>query len=403
MYYMRTLKMIPLLLATLTSCGKSGNNSGGGGGSLPKLSVDDISMQEGSGGTGTVEINCRLDHGYSQAITVSWSTVEGTAKAGQDFTAVSGQTITFQPNETSKKIIVTIVADDLKEADETFQVRLSNPVNVLLLKETVNIELKNDDTKIGFANTGYDAPGSYPGYTLTWSDEFNGTTLSTTDWSYDSGDGCPGLCGWGNNELEYYTAPPNNLIFQDGKMIIEARAETFGGKNYTSTKIKTQGKKTFRFGRIDIRAILPKTKGLWPAFWLLPQSNVYGNWPTSGEIDMMEQIGSEPAKVLGTAHYGPGPGSTYISRNYSLSGSDFNAAFHVFSLEWTQDQIKWYVDNNLFSTVSKADLGANTYPFNEQFYLIVNLAIGGNLPGAPDTSTLLPQWLIVDYIRVYQQ
>jgi len=399
---MKITKLIPILFLTLTSCGK-GNNSPGGDTSVPALTIADVSVPEGSGGTGTLEIKLTLDHASSKQVSVSWSTVDGTAKGGQDFTAVNGQTITFLPNETQKSIVVSIVADELKEGDETFQVRLSNPVNVTLLRETAIVTLKNDDTKIGFSNTGYDAPTSYSGYTLAWSDEFNGTVLSATDWSYDSGDGCPGLCGWGNNELEYYTAPPNNLYFQDGKMIIEAKAESFGGKPYTSAKIKTQGKKTFKFGRIDIRAILPKTKGLWPALWFLPQSNVYGNWPTSGEIDMMEQVGSEPAKVLGTSHYGPGPNSTFISRNYSLSSGTFNDEFHVFSLEWQQDQIKWYVDNNLYSTVNKADIGGNTWPFNEEFYLIVNLAVGGNLPGAPDASTVLPQWLILDYIRVYQK
>jgi beta-glucanase (GH16 family) len=259
------------------------------------------------------------------------------------------------------------------------------------------------NNKISFNNTGYDAPTSYPGYTLAWSDEFNGASLDASVWGYESGDGCPDLCGWGNNELEYYTAPPNNVLFQDGKVIIEARAESAGGKNYTSSRLKTQGKKTFKFGRIDIRAILPTTKGLWPALWLLPQDNVYGPWPTSGEIDMMEAIGSEPGRVLGTANFGPGPNSTYISRNYFLPGGTFNDQFHVFSLEWQQDTIRWYVDNTLYSTVTRTDVGAATWPFNESFFFIVNVAVGGNLPGAPDGSTRFPQWLILDYIRVYQK
>ncbi|HMH23968.1 MAG TPA: family 16 glycosylhydrolase [Puia sp.] len=398
---MKLVKLIPLLFWTITSCGKGNNDPGSA--TLPKLTFADVSVAEGNGGSGTVEIVLTLDHASSKAVSVSYSTVDGTAKSGADYTAVNGQTVTFQPNETEKKIQITVVADDIKEADETFSVRLSNPVNVTLQRETCTVTLKNDDSKVGFANTGYDAPTSYPGYTLAWSDEFNDTSLSTTDWSWESGDGCPGICNWGNNELEYYTAPPNNLFFQDGKMIIEARSEVFGGKNYTSTRIKTQGKKTFKYGRIDIRAILPTTKGLWPALWLLPQNNVYGNWPTSGEIDMMEEVGSEPGKVLGTAHYGPGPNSTYISRNYSLTGATFNDQFHVFSLEWQQDQLKWYVDNILYSTVTKADVGSNIYPYNEQFFLIVNLAVGGNLPGAPDASSIFPQWLILDYIRVYQQ
>jgi beta-glucanase (GH16 family) len=276
-------------------------------------------------------------------------------------------------------------------------------VNVIQLKGTAIVTLRNDDTKIAFANTGYDVTGGYGGYSLAWSDEFNGSTLDAGSWSYENGDGCPSLCNWGNNELQYYTNTPNNLFFQDGKMVIEARAESFGGKSYTSARIKTQGKKTFKYGRIDVRALLPKGKGIWPAFWLMPQDNVFGTWPKSGEIDLMENVGSEPSKVLGTLHYGPGPGSTIISRNYTLPSGTFNDQFHVFSIEWTQDKIQWLVDGNVFSTVNKSDLGGNNYPFNEQFYLIINLAVGGNLPGNPDANTLFPQWLIVDYVRVYQK
>jgi beta-glucanase (GH16 family) len=198
-------------------------------------------------------------------------------------------------------------------------------------------------------------------------------------------------------------APPGNLFFQDGKMVIEARAEAYGGKNYTSSRIKTAGKRSFKFGRVDIRAILPKGKGIWPAFWMMPQDNVYGNWPKSGEIDILELVGHEANKAYATVHFGPGPGSTNISRGYSLPAGVFNDQFHVFSMEWEQDQMKFYIDDNLYSTVTKADLGANNYPFNEQFYFIMNLAVGGNWPGAPDASTVFPQWLIVDYIRIYQK
>lgn len=250
------------------------------------------------------------------------------------------------------------------------------------------------------SDTGYEAPTSYKGMSLAWKDDFNGTELDPSVWSFENGDGCPNLCGWGNNELEYYR--PENLSFQDGKMIIEARPEAFGGKSYTSSRILTRGKKAFKFGRIDIRARLPKGKGIWPAFWLLPQNNVYGGWPRSGEIDLMEMVGHEPGKVHGTLHFGPGPGSTQISRSYTLPSGTFNDEFHVFSLEWKPDVIKWYVDGNLYSTATKADFGANNYPFNEDFFLIFNLAVGGAWPGNPDATTTFPQWLIVDYIRVYQ-
>lgn len=395
---MNLIKLIPLLVV-MSGCGKKSNS---GTDATPKMSFDDISVLEGNSGVGNVEIKFTLDHSSSKAVSFTCTTINGTAKSGEDFTAVN-QTITFQPNELEKRLVINIVTDDLKEPDEVFQVHVENPVNVILLKGTISVTLRNDDTKITFNNAGFDAPTSYPGYALTWSDEFNGAALDNTIWSPETGDGCPALCGWGNNELEYYTNPPNNVFFQDGKMVIEAKAETFGGKNYTSTKINTKGKKPFKLGRIDIRAILPIGKGIWPAFWLLPENNVYGDWPKSGEIDMMEAMGSEPSKVLGTLHFGPGPNSTYISRNYTLPGGDsFNDKFHVFSMEWKQDEIKWYIDNVLYTTISKADLGSNNYPFNESFYFIINLAVGGNFPGAPDATTVFPQWLIVDYIRVYQ-
>lgn len=393
------MTFILFLLALITGCGKKGSDNGPN----PQLNFSDVSVNEGNGGAGTIEVKLTLNRAPSKPVTVTYSTIEGSAKAGQDYTAATAQNITFQNNETEKTITIPVVADDLKETDEVFQVRIDNATNVTLLKQTGTVTLKNDDTRIPFNNTGYDVPSTYPGYTLAWSDEFNGTTLDNTSWSAEVGDGCPGLCGWGNNELEYYIAPPNNLFFQDGKMVIEARAESYGGKNYTSSRIKTAGKRSFKFGRVDIRAILPKGKGIWPALWLMPESSVFGNWPRSGEIDLMELVGHEAGKSHSTVHYGPGPGSINISRSYSLPGGTFNDQFHVFSMEWEQDQMKFYVDDNLFSTVTKADLGANNYPFNEQFYFIVNLAVGGNWPGAPDANTVFPAWLIVDYIRIYQK
>jgi beta-glucanase (GH16 family) len=393
--------IVSLVICIISGCSNKGKDSVA---VTPKMSFDDISILEGTNGVTNVEVKLKLDRAASGQLSVTYSTIEGTAKGGNDFTAVSNQSVSFQPNETEKTILISVVTDDIKEADETFQLRVENPVNVILLKGTAAVTLRNDDTKIGYNNAGYVAPTSYPGFSLTWGEEFNGPSLDGAAWSNESGDGCPALCSWGNNELQYYTAPPNNLFFQDGKMIIEARAETFGGKNYTSARIKTAGKKTFKYGRIDIRAILPKGKGIWPAFWLLPQNSVFGGWPRSGEIDLMELVGHEAGKTHGTIHYGPGPGSTQISRNYTLPGTaTFNDEFHVFSFEWKQDQMKWLVDGNLYSTINKTDLGAINYPFNEDFYFIVNLAVGGNWPGAPDAATTFPQWLIVDYIRVYQQ
>lgn len=381
-------------------------NSGGNSGPIApasSISIEDASVVEGNSGTTNLDVNVRLNTASAKVVTVRYHTTDGDAKGGEDFTAVADGLVTFQPGETVQKITITVTGDDKKEPDETFTVTLVNASNATVSKATANLIIRNDDTKIAFSNAGYEAPTSYAGYNLVWADEFNGSALDATAWSHQNGDGCPNLCGWGNNELEYYTDRAENLYFQDGKMIIEAKKENYSGKPYTSSKILTAGKKAFKFGRIDIRAKLPKGKGIWPAFWLLPKDNVFGGWPRSGEIDLMEVVGHEPNKTHGTLHYGSGPGSIQYNRSYTLPGNaTFNDEFHVFSIEWKQDQIKWFVDGNLFSTANKADFGTNNYPFNEEFYLIINLAVGGNWPGNPDATTTFPQWLIVDYLRVYQ-
>ncbi|MDB5250884.1 MAG: glycoside hydrolase family 16 protein [Flaviaesturariibacter sp.] len=393
------MKMSPFLGLLLLSlgCKKGGTSSA----ATPKISVEDITLSEGNGSTTNFEFTLKLDKAASSTVTVNYTTIDGTARAGEDYTASAG-TVTFSANESEKKVVVPVTADDGREGDETFSLVLSNAGGASIARGTALATIVNDDTRVPFTNAGYDAPTSYAGYTLAWSDEFNGPSLNGSFWSNQNGDGCPNLCGWGNNELEYYTDRPENLFFQDGKLVIEARKEAFNGRQYTSSKILTAGKKAFKFGRIDIRAKLPKGKGIWPALWLLPQDNVFGGWPRSGEIDLMELVGHEPNKVYGTLHFGPGPGSTQISRGYTLANGTFNDEFHVFSLEWKQDQVKWLVDGVVYSTVNKADLGANNYPFNEQFYLIFNLAVGGNWPGNPDGTTAFPQWMVVDYIRVYQ-
>ena len=369
---------------------------------MPKISIADASKPEGSANA-NLDFVVTLSNAYSKAVTVSYSTVNGTAKGSEDFTAVNNQSFTIAAGETSGTISISIIGDNYKEANETFQVKLSSPQNATISKETATGTIQNDDSKVFFTEDGFVAPTSYPGYTLTWADEFNTTTLDQNTWTFDLGDGCPTLCGWGNNELQFYTNSPDNIFFQDGKLIIEARKESYGGKEFTSSKIKTSGKKSMKFGRIDVRAKLPTGKGIWPAIWMLPQNNVFGGWPRSGEIDIMELIGSEPSKVHGTLHFGAGPGSVQYSRNYVLQQGTFADQFHVFSIEWKQDQIQWFIDGNLYSTATKADVGANQYPFNEEFYLILNLAVGGNWPGAPDNTTYFPQHMVVDYVRVYQQ
>lgn len=403
---MRQLPILASLTALLltASCSKSGGGDPPPPPVTPSISIEDLSLFEGNGGANSFNVVVKLSSASEQAVSVQYSLQAGTARAAEDFTSVSAQTLTFQPGETQKNITVAVVADTWKEGDDELKVNLSSPSNATLSRNSATVIIRNDDSQVQFSNDGYDAPDNYAGYSLVWADEFNNGPLDATAWSHQNGDGCDiNLCGWGNNELEYYTNRPENLFFQDGKMIIEARKENFSTRNYTSSKIITAGKKKFKYGRVDIRAKLPIGKGIWPAFWMLPQDNKYGGWPTSGEIDIMEMVGHDPARTHGTVHFGPGPGSTSVNRSTNLSTGTLNDKFHVYSIIWKEDEIQWLLDGNLFSTFRKSDVPAGMiYPFNEDFYFIINMAVGGNWPGSPDASTYFPQWLIVDYIRVYQ-
>lgn len=253
-------------------------------------------------------------------------------------------------------------------------------------------------------------PNKLDGYELVWADEFDGTAINADNWSYDIGDGCDrgeGLCGWGNNELQYYTDSPENAYIEDGKLVVKAKKETplFQGQyEYTSARMVTKGKADFKYGRIDARAKMPIGRGLWPAIWMLPTDTIYGIWPRSGEIDIMEYLGNDPNKVFGTIHFGH-DFWRFIGEEYRLpNGAGFHEDFHVFSVVWTEDCITFLMDDIPYSgPYTRSDLLPTTWPFDNEFHLIVNIAVGGNLPGNPDASTQFPQTMEVDYIRVYQQ
>ena len=239
---------------------------------------------------------------------------------------------------------------------------------------------------------------------LVWSDEFEAEELDQDKWSYQFGTGEEqGLTGWGNNELQFYTNHPENVYLEDGQLHIVAHREDHEGMEYTSGRIITRDKGDWRYGKIEVRAKLPQGEGIWPAIWMLPTEEVYGGWPKSGEIDIMEMVGHEPETIHGTVHYGPdSPNNEYVENPFSLDEGIFADDFHTFSIEWEEDQIKWFVEGNEFYSVTPDDLEPHPYPFNEEFHLILNLAVGGNWPGNPDETTEFPQSLIVDYVRVYQ-
>lgn len=234
---------------------------------------------------------------------------------------------------------------------------------------------------------------------LVMSDEFNvDGALDTNLWSYNIGTGSN---GWGNNELQYYTSRPSNIKVENGMLHITARNEQYMGKSYTSARILTKGKFEKKYGRIEARIKLPRGKGLWPAFWMLGANSDTVIWPQCGEIDIMEYVGSKPTEFFGTVH-GPGYyGGTSIGKTYTLPNSRFDTDFHVFGIEWDENYINFYVDDKLYNQITPDNVPGE-WVFNESFYIILNVAVGGNLPGSPNSETPFPQTMLVDYIRIYE-
>lgn len=237
---------------------------------------------------------------------------------------------------------------------------------------------------------------------LIWTDEFSGTSLDLTKWQPQIGDGCAeGICGWGNNELQYYKA--ENAVVSNGMLSIIAKRERVQAKAYTSARIRTKNLADFSYGRFEARIKLPAGAGLWPAFWMLSTNEPFGGWPQSGEIDIMEFISAKPDHVFGTIHYGDAyPNNKFQGNDFYLyDGSKFSDAFHEFAIEWIPGEIRWYVDNILYSVKRKADVSPYNWPFdNNNFHFILNTAVGGNLGGTVD-NTIFPATMQVDYVRVY--
>ncbi len=239
---------------------------------------------------------------------------------------------------------------------------------------------------------------------LVWADEFDqpdGSAVDPARWSFNRGGG-----GWGNGEWQYYTDRTDNARIEDGALMIIAQREAYKGSRYTSARLVTKNKGDWLYGRFEVRAKLPYGQGIWPAIWMLPTDWEYGGWPLSGEIDIMELVGHEPGTVYGTIHYG-NP-HTYTGDHYSLTaGQTFADDYHVFALEWEPGEIRWYVDGIHYQTqkewFTSSTKGTYPAPFDRRFHLILNVAVGGAWPGYPDETTVFPQVMYVDYVRVYQK
>ncbi len=271
-------------------------------------------------------------------------------------------------------------------------------------------------------------------WVLVWNDEFEGTAVDASKWDYDIGNGFfdykshTWIEGWGNEELQYYTREADNVFVKDSHLTIRAVKEALHGCGYTSARLKTRkrdGTSLFAktYGRFEIRAKVPWGKGLWPALWMLPQTDVYGGWAASGEIDLMEIVGEKPHEVLNSIHFGsPGlPSRALITHVHPLPGGSTVADWHVYACEWEPGEIRFFVDGVHTCTRDHwwscsrtkdgegviaqraADLNPWPAPFDQSFFLVMNVAVGGNFPGVPNEQTQFPAELVIDYVRVYDK
>jgi beta-glucanase (GH16 family) len=267
-----------------------------------------------------------------------------------------------------------------------------------------NVNISNPTLTV--ANNNEVSPGDT--LTLVWSDEFDGAQLDPEVWFFETGDGSEyGLpAGWGNNEQQYYL--PDNAQLDSGLLKIEARRENIGSFEYTSARINTRDRFAFKYGRIEARMRLPGGQGIWPAFWMLAQDSPYGGWAASGEIDIAEAVnlgGAGGNTVYGTIYYGgESPSELPLSSGETyLVPTNVMTDFHVYAVEWDANEIRWYVDDILFAMQNSWSSTAAPYPapFDHEFYVLFNVAVGGNFPGAPNAGTAFPVTMEVDYVRVY--
>lgn len=390
-----TFQHLPFVLIAFlvfTSCDKDEAN-----GAVPEVLLPiNISQLENEENT-IFEFPIVLSVGTDREVTVTYEVKPITATEGEDYIAEAG-TIVFLAGTTAASIDIEIIVDEFAEEDEQFRVVLTSSSNGLIangLQESIGT-IRNDDTVIQVSNEGYEAANEYPGRTLVWSDEFDASQINPQHWTYDLG-----ASGWGNQELQNYTSNSENSYVSNGNLMIVAKKN---GSQYTSARLKSIGLQEYQYGRIDVRAILPFGQGIWPAIWMLGANFPSAGWPACGEIDIMELIGSSPSNIHGTVHFGNSyPQHQYTGGSRYLSGGQtFADEFHVFSIDWDENGITWLLDDQPFYSVDNSVSGNQNYPFDNPFFFILNVAVGGQWPGYPNSTTTFPQFMAVDYVRVYQ-
>lgn len=391
-----TVLIFNILAFIIAGC--SSESSGGGGtttnNNAVSITVGDVFSHEG----GTFEFVIRLSAASTTDVTVDYNTRGRTAEGGLDFESTSGSA-TIPAGSTRVTINVPTIDDSVNELDERLNLILTNATNATIQRTTARGVIFDNDN-ISFEGE-YATADAHFGYDLVWADEFD-NGINPDNYTFEMGDGCPSLCGWGNNELQKYTDQDQNVFIRDGSLVIRAIKDPING--ITSTRMITKGKREFKFGRIDIRAKLPEGQGIWPALWMLGTNIDDVGWPNCGEIDIMEMIGHQANTVHGTAHWGPrGQGHSDHKGSSQVIPEKFSENYHVFTLLWEQNSLVWYLDEEKFNTITTEQVTSTAYPFNKDFFFIFNIAVGGNWPGAPDDSTVFPQEMSIDYIRVFQE
>ena len=367
---------------------------------MPVLMIEDVEILERDVNH-THTHNVSISDTFNKDVSFRCQTTGVTATEGEDFMPFD-EVITIPKGETTAQIDISILTDTLMESDEIIWLGFSDPENVRIQDALSEIKIMNDDTfMVNDDTSGYYSPLSYPGKSLVWSDEFNQTSLDMNSWNYETGG------YWFNNEIQYYRGGTANTALQNGKLVITAKKETYQNREHTSARLTTEGKVEYKYGRIDVRAKLPKGQGIWPAIWMLGDDMSTIGWPACGELDIMELLGHEPYKIHGSINYGPQGNSWAYTKttSYSLPASegDFSDKYHVFSVLWEENSIKYYVDDNLYATYNPNNIaGGQAWRFNHPFFFILNIAVGGDWPGNPDPTTIFPQQMLIDYIRVFQ-
>lgn len=376
---MQKFSLLWIVVVALSSCD----------GQLPapitRFNVDAISFEEGDADQ-SYTVVFTADAVADRDLSIAYELQEKSATFADDIVEKSG-TLEFAEGSDQASLEIVVKGDSYLELEESFELLLYHDNTI---RFTFNIKDNDTETVILEDGEGYYTPLEYPSMTRVWSDEFEGSEIDLTNWTHEVGE------EWANNELQAYSADSRYSSVSDGKLSITAREEN---GNYTSARMISNDKYEVQYGRIDIRAKLPKGQGLWPALWLLGENIFEVSWPQCGEIDIMELVGHEPNVVHGTAHYFNN-GHQYKGRGKSLATGDFADKFHVFSLIWTRESLVWLLDGERYLTFQKEDIEG--FPLNTPFFFIMNVAVGGDWPGNPDGTTVFPQTMEVDYVRVFQ-